>query len=266
MTAQKISQNLDYMHYMKTWTTFYAHRDYAGGAKYFASLPAWVKARYSAGNPKYGGGSSGGSSAYSKAMGTWIGLLKANKQDEAKKFFDSMPQAFRDRYYAKHPDQRLRNDVKRTGQLAEYFNADDANRIQYLKDNPEFAKWLAKNDTSAAQHKMLVTQAYMAIPKTDAWLRRIFRDRFPEVFSSAGTGVSSLKNTYAALAAHGEIIPSFNEWVKAIWDSYAENAKHTKGPGRAVKSDHSLMRQHGTTRKVQPHSGKSAAWVRLHSV
>jgi hypothetical protein len=150
--------------------------------------------------------------------------------------------------------------------LGDYFAADDANRAQYLKDNPEFAKWLTAHTKSAAQRKMLITVAYQAIPKSEPWLRRVFREKYPEVFSKEATGAATLKNVYAGLTLHPEMLPSFEKWVAAIWASYAENAKHTAARPKPIEWDHSPQRSHGTTRATKPHQGKSAAWVRIHSV
>lgn len=255
---QKIKQNLEYVSFMKRWVNFYKHRDYQGGAEFFAKMPKWVKDRYYSKHPNGGPGRSDrGSSPYSRALGKWVDLLQNGKKAEAKKYFDSLPQAYRDRYYTNHPEQRLRNDIKRTGQLGQYFLADDANRAQYLKDNPEFAKWLAKNSGTDAKRRMLIMAAYRAIPKEDAWMKRVFREKYPEVFSAEAKGLQSLKKTYAFLATHPDVLPAFEKWVAAVWASYAENAKHTLQPPRPIESKHQKRHQ-GT--------GRSAAWVRLHSV
>lgn len=260
----KAQQNLQYMNWMKKWVSHYSKRDYAGGAAFFNSMPDWVKARYRQKHPGYSP-KAGGSSAYSKAMGTWVGLLKANKDEEARMFFASMPKAFKDRYYAKHPDAQLRDDVVRTGQLGQYFAADDAGRAQYLKDNPEFTKWLNKNMGDDRDRSRLIMAAYRALPKDDAWLRRVFREKYPEVFSAEAKGEQSLKKTYAFLAQHPNMLPSFERWSAAVWASYADSQKHRLAQPRPIEWDHSRQRQHGLD-KDRPHRGKSAAWVRLHTV
>jgi hypothetical protein len=199
-------------------------------------------------------------------MGKWVGLLKKGDEEGAKAYFNSMPKAFRDRYYAKHPEQKLRNNVKMVGQLADYFTADDASRAEYLRANPQFAKWLKTQGTSAAYRRVMITTAYQAIPKEEAWLRRVFREKYPEVFSKEAAGQATLKSVYASLSAHPDMIPSFQKWLAAIWASYAENAKHTKAPPKPIEWDHSPQRSHGVNRKLVPHRGMSAAWVRIHTV
>jgi hypothetical protein len=263
---QKAQQGLQYMNFMEKWTNFYRRRDYAGGAAYFDKLPSWVKDRYYAKHPDGFGKGSGGTSPYAKAMGKWVKLLQDGKKDEAKAYFDSLPQAMKDRYYAKHPDQKLRNDIKRVGQLGEYFAADDANRAVYLENNPEFAKWLRAQGNSESTRRMMIMAAYQGLDKSNTWLRRVFREKYPEVFSAEAKGEQSLKKTYNFLDTHPDMLPGFEKWLAAVWASYEDNVRHSKAPPKPIESDHSRQRVHGSDRFPGMHRGRSAAWVRLHSI
>ena len=262
-----LAKNMEYMSFMNKWTNFYRHRDYAGGAAYFDKLPTWVKDQYSAKHPQGSSAITGkGTSPYAKAMGTWVGMLQKGDHAGAKTYFDSLPQAFKDRYYAKHPQQKIQSDIKHTGMLGQYFAADDAGRAAYINANPEFAMWLKANDTSASQERMLIAAAYSAIPKDDQWLKRVFREKFPAVFSQQSKGDSALKAVYKQLTMHPDLLPAYNSWVAGVWASYAEEIKNTKAHPRPVLSDHSRERQHGTNRVAKSHHGMSAAWVRIHSI
>lgn len=261
---QRAQENMRYMSYMEKWVAFYKRRDYEGGAAFFDKLPEWVKDRYFAKHPDKKG--LGGGSAYAKAMGKWVELLQAGKKDEAKAYFASLPQAYKDRYYAKHPEQKLRDDIKRVGQLGQYFAADDANRVLYLQQNPEFAKWLAAQGDDESTRRMMIMAAYRALPPDDQWLRRVFREKYPEIFSKEAKGEASLRKTYAFLAEHPDMLPSFEKWLDAVWASYDESIRKSASPPKPwVVSDHSRTRRHGLDRK-RPHRGRSAAWVRLHSL
>ena len=260
---QRLQQNLQYMNFMERWTSFYRRRDYSGGAVYFDKLPQWVKDRYYSNHPQ---GQVRGNSAYAKAMGKWVKLLQDGDKEGAKAYFDSLPQAYKDRYYARHPAQKLKNDIKRVGQLGEYFAADDANRALYLKENPEFAKWLKAQGTKESTRRMMILAAYQGLPKDDQWLRRVFREKYPEIFSQEAKGEQALRKTYNFLAEHPDMLPSFEKWLAAVWESYAENLKHTATPPKPIVSDHSRQRQHGIDRFPGRHTGRSAAWVRLHSI
>jgi hypothetical protein len=256
-------QTLQYIGLMKRWTNYYKHRDYAGGAAFFEKLPKWAKDRYYQKHPDGFGRGTKKSSPYSRAMGKWVKLLDAGDKEGAKKWFDSMPAAYRERYYKGHPEARLRDDVKRSGQLGEYFAANDAARAQYLKDNPEFARWLHKQGDKEQTRKMLITAAYQALPADNQWLKRMFREKYPEVFSQEAKGAGSLKKTYRFLAEHPEMQPAFERWLEGVMASFAEEQKHHLARPKPVVSDHSRVAQHGTRpRRMTP--GQSAAWVRLH--
>jgi hypothetical protein len=257
----KMQQNLQYAGYMKRWTDFYRRRDYSGGAAFFGKLPKWVQDRFYSDHPE---GTFSGTSAYSKAMGKWVALLQSGDKDAAKKYFDALPQAYRERYYSKHPEAELRDNIKRTGQLGEYFAADDANRAQYLKDNPDFAKWLRAQGDSAATRRMMILAAYKALPTDDQWLRRVFREKYPEVFSKEATGAAAVKKVTAFLAEHPEMTPAFQKWYEAIMESYAEELKHAKAPPKPLEVIH--RGRHDMTGFQPQHRGRSAEWVRLHSV
>jgi hypothetical protein len=195
-------------------------------------------------------------------MKGWVDLLKAGDSAGAKKYFDALPQEFKDIYYKNHPDVALRNDIKRTGQLALYFAASDAGKTQYLIDNPEFAQWLYDNDTSAAKRTMLITAAYEGLGDDDQWLKRVFREKYPEVFSKEAEGLATLNKVYASLEANPDMLPSFQKWSAAIWASYAQAMKHSKAPPPMVESVHPPRMD----KKPNIHAGMSAEWVRKHSV
>jgi len=263
---QKLQENLQYMNFMEKWTSFYKHRDYMGGANFFEKMPQWVKDRYFAKNPNGFGKGGGGTSPYAKAMGKWVKLLQDGDKDGAKTYFDSLPQAFKDRYYAKHPDAKLRSDIKRVGQLGQYFAADDANRAQYLIDNPLFAKWLKAQGSKSSTRRMMILAAYQGLPQEDQWLRRVFREKYPEVFSKQAAGDASIRKVASFLVEHPDMTPAFEKWMKAVLASYAEELKHEKAPPKPILSDHTRQRGHGVTRWTGSHTGHSAAWVRLHSI
>lgn len=259
---QRAQQNLVYMDWMGRWVAHYKRRDYEGGAEFFKSMPAWVQQRYLAKHPEgVGGGGKGfGNSPYAKAMGQWVKLHEQGKKEEAKAFFDAMPKAFRDRYYSTHPEEKLRDDIKRTGQLGQYFAGSDAARVQYLKDNPEFAKWLAKQGKDSDTRRMLIMAGYRALPKDNAWLRRVYRQQYPEVFSVEAVGERSLKKTYNFLAEHSDMLPEFEKWLDAVWASYASMVKNTGTRPKPLVADHSKSPERRGGRR-----GRSAAWVRMHS-
>jgi hypothetical protein len=158
---------------------------------------------------------------YMSYMQRWVKLFDKGDGDSAMEFFDSMPKWVKERYYAKHPENRLKfeEDTKRDKQLRDYFAGREEDRAQFLKDNPEFSKYLATSDGRDAEY-FAIQQAYRSIPKEEAWLRKVFRDRYPEVFSQKAAGERRLRRVYDTLAAHPDVLPTFEKWVEAIWKSY----------------------------------------------
>ena len=126
--------------------------------------------------------------------------------------------------------------MKYGAQLSEYFAADGKQaQADYLKGHKELQAWLAKNVGSEEQRRQSIFAAYRAIPKEEQWLRRIFREKYPEVFSQEALGERKLKKVYDRLAAHPDLLPEFEKWVAAIWDTYTLMVRQGKMPPRPLK-------------------------------
>ena len=75
-----------------------------------------------------------------------------------------------------------------------------------------------------------ILNAYKQIPKSEPWLRRLFREQHPEIFSQEAIGKAKLRRVYDRLASHPDVLPEFEAWVKTIWATYEEMLKHTIRP------------------------------------
>lgn len=226
---------------------------------YFDGLPDWVKDRYYQKHPEKRARAQQ-NVAYIGAMGSWVKFLQAKNYAGAKKFFDALPKWMRDRYYAKHPDAlRHQQYQAQSALLGLYFAADDANRPAFLEAHPAFATWLTTHGVSGEQQRrQAITAGYQALK--DPWLKRIYREKYPEVFSVEALGDRKLASAARTLAAHPELDPLFERFLKVILDTFAENAKHTKVAPRPLKNEHDAAK----ARKKR--KGRSARWVRLHQV
>jgi hypothetical protein len=109
---------------------------------------------------------------------------------------------------------------------------------------------------------MLILAAYEALDPGDQWLKRIYREKYPEIFSDEAAGLETLNKVYGRLEEHPDMLPGFEKWVAAIWASYAENLKHTKNPPKPLEA----KRPPRMNKRPDIHAGMSAAWVRLHTV
>jgi hypothetical protein len=139
-----------------------------------------------------------------------------------------MPEWVRERYFAKHPDKRVKWEaqLKHGAALARYFDLPESQRAAYLAAHPELKRWLARNVSSEEARRQAIMAGYQAIPKEDQWARRMYREKYPEIFSQEAKGEARLRKVYDRLAAHPEMLPSFEEWVKAIWEAYTEMLRH----------------------------------------
>lgn len=139
------------------------------------------------------------------------------------KYFRSLPKWARDRYYAKHPDKRVEYETNsKMWELAYgYFATDKANQARMLREHPELVRWLSQNAKGSGE-KFAILAAYKAIPKEEAWLRKVFREKYPELFDPKYLGEQKLKRIYDTLAKHPEMTEDFSKWVEAIWKTYEE--------------------------------------------
>ncbi len=198
---------------------------------YFKSAES--RQRYIDGEKKFSEGRKGAAQTaqYLGYMTTWVKMFEKGDSDAAMEYFDSIPGWAKERYYQKHPENRLKfeDDAKRDKQLRDYFAGRTEDRAKYLKDNPEFGKFLADSGGKDAEY-FAIQQAYRSIPKGEAWLRKVFRERYPEVFSQEAAGTRRLRRVYDTLAKHPDVLPEFEQWVKAIWDSYDTMLKSAGRP------------------------------------
>jgi hypothetical protein len=191
-------------------------------------LPQWVKDQYLAKHPEKRKQSQQ-TATYLGYMDKWVKLFDDPDKNKAMAYFNSLPQWAKDRYFAKHPDKKIKfgQDAKMSKKLVDYFGMEKDARPAYLKQNPDLAAWLAKNSGSKSSERMAILAAYREIPSDEPWLKRVFRERYPEIFSKEAIGEQKLRKVYDNLARHPEMTESFEAWVKAIWETYAENMKHT---------------------------------------
>lgn len=199
--------------------------------KVWANMPQWVKDQYYAKHPEKRARAQQ-TAQYLGYMKTWVKLFDSSDKNAAMKYFNSLPQWAKERYYKAHPDKRVKfeTDAKMWGKLANYFASDPANQALYLSQNPDLARWLAQNAGSSEAKRVAIMEAYRAIPKEEAWLRKVFREKYPDVFGQQAAGERKLKRVFETLVKHPEVSDEFEKWVNAIWSTYAEMLKHGPRP------------------------------------
>jgi hypothetical protein len=216
-------------------------------------LPKWVQDEYHRKNPAKRKQSLE-TAQYLGYMKKWVSFFDANKSDEGMAYFNSLPKWARERYFKAHPENRLKfeENEQRDTWLREYFATDTQYRADYLAKHPEFKRWLAQNADTKELERVAILQAYRSIPSGETWLRRVFREKYPEIFSKEALGERKLKAVYDVLAKHGGIIPEFEKWVEEIWRTYAEMKR--LGTPRPLGSYFERDREEERKRRLQSRS------------
>lgn len=222
------AQSGEYLSLIAPWGKAANAGDWDRAERLWAALPQWVKDRYYETN-KIDKKAAVAAQEYRSYMKRWVAYFEAGDNEGAMKYFWSMPSSVRERYFAKYPEKRIKYEaeLKYRTQLVEYFAADgEAARTAYLAAHPDLARWLAANASDEEAERTAIMQAYRMIEPTDTWLKRVYRERYPEIFSPEAVGERRLRRVFDKLAAHPEMTAEFERWVEKVWASYAEMVKH----------------------------------------
>lgn len=168
--------------------------------------------------------------AYYATIGGWVELLKAKDYVAADRYFRAMPAWMQEKYYAKHPDQRAKNelDSEALRHGAEYFLAQGDDKLAILAKYPQLRQWLADNGGEEGAMRGLVQAMYRAIPSSEPWLKRTFREKFPEIFGQEAAGERRLEAVARDLAEHPEMLPFFERALKLQSSLFMEQLKRSK--------------------------------------
>lgn len=212
-----------YIRHISVWGKLVGQSRWDEANDAWDSLPQWVKDQYYAKHPEKRQRAQQ-TTQYLGYMKKWVSLFDSKDEAAAMKYFNSLPTWAKERYFQKHPDQRAKFQTTAVmwDKLAKYFASDKANQAQYLAQNTDLQQWLAQNAGSDEAKRFAILQAYREIPSGETWLRRVFREKYPEIFSAEALGERKLKRVFDTLMKHPEVSDEFEQWVKAIWASYAE--------------------------------------------
>lgn len=241
----------EYFRWISSWVARLQASDFDGAQSAWDSMPAWVRERYLAAHPDSGmaDGSMGDTSSvqyngqffkspasratfirgqeYYASISRWVQLLKAKDYVAADRWFRQMPSWMREKYYAKHPDQRAQHELDsqalRMG--AEYFLAHGDDKLKILQKYPELRAYLARYGGDEGSMRGLVVAMYQAIPSSDAWLKRTFREHFPEYFSQESAGERRLADVARSLAENPEMLPFYKRAFALQTKLYTEQLR-----------------------------------------
>lgn len=244
---------------MQRWVKLLDAGMYDEAQAYFDGLPSWIRERYFAKHPdKRSRAAAGGQ--YAASMGRWVKLLQAGKFDEAESYFKSLPGWIKDRYFARNPDSKMRDGMGGKGFVKgqgfqfnggrgfggtdlitpaiAYFSADDAHKLGILRQNPEFARWLRERGGDEEKRRGIILAAYRSIAKDDAWLKRVFRERYPEIFSQEGKGERRLQSVARKLAENPALVDLYEKWVAYEYHVYREQFKLGAVPPKQLEKEY----------------------------
>ena len=231
-------------------------------------MPEWVKDEYFSRHPdskmRRDGGSGkwvdygpskGGPSLsdaqfaqYTKMMGKWVDLLKTKGKDAANDYFRSLPSWAQDFYAARHPDKALlRESDAQLRKMAMFFLADEAHQNAMIAKDPSILKWLNEN-ASGTQRINAIMYLYSSLPD-DAWIKRTFREKYPEVFSPEAKGERAIQGVLDKLAANPKYQPGFLVALQAVWDEVAEAQKHQLAPPKQMEMERPKRRRKSHRRR-----------------
>jgi len=174
--------------------------------------------------------------SYFAAISTWAAMLREKDYVQADSYFHALPAWIKERYWTKHPDQRaqgeLSNQLLRGG--AEYFLASDGDKLKVLEKYPQLREWLQKWGGDEAAMRGLIMAMYRAIPSTEAWLKRTFRERFPDVFGVKELGARRVQSVLTRLARNPEMQPFYDRAFALQSLLYTEQLKRSKVPPKPM--------------------------------
>ena len=107
----------------------------------------------------------------------------------------------------------------------------------------------------------LVQAMYRAIPSGEPWLKRVFREKFPEVFGKQALGERKLRKVAAALAEHPEMAEFYEKAYRLQTALYLEQLKRSKAPPKHW----SMERKKRVVKRSKRRAARMNAHWSLHS-
>ena len=221
-----------YTRAMSAWSSLFDSKGAAAAMKYFYSLPASVREQYYATHPgqreKFAQ-----NDAYGGAMRKWVQFFDKEDYDGAEKYFNSLPLWMRQRYFENNPDKKpgkgytypvpdWKMDEQMGKHLAEFYQEDAAGRARYLASHPAFARYMRERGKGKETRRAQILAAYDALPD-DPWLKRVFKERYPEVFSEEAAAKRRVARVEDFLSNNPGIAPAYKKALAFLRDTYMQS-------------------------------------------
>lgn len=226
------AKNNAYYRAMSIWSSLFDSKGAAAAMAYFKSLPASIREQYYSTHPgqreKFAS-----NDAYGAAMKKWVAFFEKEDYDGAEKYFNALPLWMRERYFSNNPDKRpgkgysypvpdWKLDEQMGKHLANFYQEDAAGRAKYLQAHPDFARYMKQRGTGSETRRAQIIAAYDALPD-DPWLKRVFQERYPEVFSEEAEGERRIRRVFEFLSDNPGIQAEYKKALaqlrRGYWDS-----------------------------------------------
>jgi hypothetical protein len=239
---------------MGEWVAHFERGDYEGASQYFANLPTWMKEQYWKNHPE-SRREQAENREYIDAMAKWVALYREGNEADAEAFFRSLPQWIQKRYLAKHPDKALLGEsLEMVALITEYFQGDEAHKAAFAAQHPEVLAWVNSHSGESQRLSILLT-VYKQLPE-DEWIRRSFREMYPEVFSAEARGERRAISKWETAAKWG-MTEEMAKWMEALSLSAQEAMKYSIKPPKPMQ----MVRPKRRRKHTNTYSARDLAYL-----
>jgi hypothetical protein len=244
------SRGRDYYNALGGWVNLLKAKKWDEARQYFDSLPEWMQRAYYKNHPENRPSNRGNykpspqDAEYSRLMGQWVEFYKAGDNTGAEAFFRTLPEWAQERYLRKHPDKiMLGEDMDMVVKLRDYFGADAAHQAQMVAQFPELLEWV-NNHSATGQRISILMYLYDQLPD-DEWLKRSFREKYPEVFSEEAQGERRAQAKWDEAGELG-LQEEMMAWMKNIAATSEAAARYSQKPPKQMQMVHPRRRRKHT--------------------
>jgi hypothetical protein len=265
----------DYSKALDPWIAKLGAKDFNGAKAYFDSMPLAYRRKYFEKHPdkrgvgdtyQYGGKGTGGGAAASTYRAPTVASVRAARAPTppARVPYVKPTPVKPPKYTAPKPDRptfpdmppgKADPDFVDLAKLDAYFKLPMGDQADYLRLNPDIAQYLSNSASDDQRYRFAVLNGLRAIPKDEPWLRRIYQERYPDVFGKEAVAEYRRQKTYKKLAEHPEFLPDYEKYFNAINATYAESLKR-----HGVKPRVEMKRVTPKTRRRRA-EGRPASWT-----
>ena len=260
-----------YTRAMSTWGSLFDSKGAAAAMRYFHSLPASIRNQYYASHPgqreKFAQ-----NDAYGASMKKWVSFFQKDDYDGAEKYFNSLPLWMRQRYFQNNPDKKpgpgysypvpdWKMDERMAKVLAEFWQEDAAGRARILANNPAFRRYFRDRKTGGSEaRRAMILAGYEALPD-DPWLKRVYKERYPEVFSEEADAARRIARVQEFLNENAGIRPAYKKALGYLRETYLESVQGYGVPPKPMTAERlSEEKKHRRRRKEAMRHKGTAEW------